>query len=425
MQIKIKTTEVFEKNYKSTKKIVINRWWTRSSKTYSLLQLCLFWLITWKIDETGKHFDTWILTIVRKEKTTIKATALRDREEIVQESWCIELLTEEHYNRTDKTFKREWRVVEFIWADDQQKLRWWKRDILYCNEANSLLYDQEFFQLFIRTSYKTFIDFNPDNEDIRINTELEQKRQYEDWDVEVIVSTYKDNPFLPETQVREIEKLEKDNPSYRRIYWLWEYGKLEWVIYNNREIIGEIPKEAELVVRWLDFWFTNDPTALVSIYKRNRSLIIDQEIYEPWLTNNDIDAKMISLWLDQTIKIYADSSEPKSIEEIRRRWRRIEPVEKWPDSITFWIDTVQQFHIYITANSKETIREIKGYCRDIDKKTWKHTNKPIDVNNHAMDAMRYAIMMQFDTRVKKKQTVIQSNRTKKPLQFWQKPLFRS
>jgi phage terminase large subunit len=411
MQIKIKTTQVFEKNYLSTKKIIINRGWTRSSKTYSLLQLCLFWLITWKIDETGKHFDTWILTIVRKEKTTIKATALRDREHIVQEAWCIELLTEKHYNRTDKTFKREWRVVEFVGADDQQKLRWWKRDILYCNEANSLLYDQEFFQLFIRTGYKTFIDFNPDNEDIRINTELEQKRQHTDWDVEVIISTYKDNPFLPDTQIREIEKLEKDNPTYWRIYWLWEYWKLEWVIYNNRQIIGEIPAEAELIVRGLDFGYTNDPTALVSVYKRNRSLVIHQEIYETWLTNNDIDSKMISLWLDQTIKIYWDSSEPKSIEELRRRRRNINPVTKWVDSIKFWIDTVQQFQLYITASSKETIREIKWYCRDTDKKTWKVLNKPIDSNNHALDAMRYAIMMKFDTRIIPKQTFYQSKRS--------------
>jgi len=111
-------------------------------------------------------------------------------------------------------------MVEFIGADDEQKLRGGKRDILYCNEANELSYDQEFFQLLIRTSYKVFIDFNPDNEYVWINTELEQKRKFDEDDVEVIVSTYKDNPFLPEAQVKEIERLEKTNPRYWQVYGL-------------------------------------------------------------------------------------------------------------------------------------------------------------------------------------------------------------
>jgi phage terminase large subunit len=68
-------------------------------------------------------------------------------------------------------------MVEFMGADDEQKIRGRKRDILYCNEANELKYNEEFFQLLIRTEYKTFIDFNPDDEQIRINVELEQKRK--------------------------------------------------------------------------------------------------------------------------------------------------------------------------------------------------------------------------------------------------------
>jgi len=88
-------------------------------------------------------------------------------------------------------------MVEFFGADNEQKLRGSTRNILYCNEANELAWDLEFFQLMIRTTDKIIIDFNPDDEDIWINTELEQKRSIEVGDVEVIVSTYKDNPFLP------------------------------------------------------------------------------------------------------------------------------------------------------------------------------------------------------------------------------------
>ena len=120
---------------------------------------------------------------------------------------------------------------------------------MYCNEANSLNYDQEFFQLFIRTTYKTFIDFNPDNEDIWINEELEQKRRNDKGDVDIIVSTYRDNPYLPEQQVEEIERLEKNNPRYWRIYGLGEYGKLEGVIFDNREIIEDVPENAQFIGR--------------------------------------------------------------------------------------------------------------------------------------------------------------------------------
>ena len=406
--MKIRATPVFHKNWNSKKKITINRGWTRSSKTFSILQLCLVWLITGRVDD-DKHFDNWILTIVRKEKTTLKATAIRDWEEIISESWCDFLLSDQHRNLTDKVYKYDWRVVEFIWADDQQKLRWGKRDILYCNEANSLSYDQEFFQLFIRTTYKTFIDFNPDNDDVWINTELEQKRQYEEWDVEVIVSTYKDNPFLPDQMVKEIERLERVNPQYWKIYWLWEYWKLEWVIFNNRRICDDIPKEAKLVARWLDFWYTNDPTAYIEIYKWVNTIFIDELIYETWLTNLDIDSKVTSMWIDKWELTIADSAEPKSIEELyRNRWY-IKPAQKWPDSITYWISLMQQYNIAITARSKNTIREFKSYCWATDK-NWKLINKPAPWLDHAIDGIRYVFMDQLDRQPQEKQKPFQISR---------------
>jgi len=75
----------------------------------------------------------------------------------------------------------------------------------------------------MRTTYKVIIDFNPDDEEIRINKEIEQRRMSEEKDVNVIISTYKDNPFLPEAQVKEIERLEKTNPRFWKVYGLGEY----------------------------------------------------------------------------------------------------------------------------------------------------------------------------------------------------------
>jgi phage terminase large subunit len=195
--MEIKTTSVFLNNYTSKKKININRGWTRSWKTYNLMKLFLLWLLTGRVDD-DKYFETWILSIVRKYWSTLTKTVQRDFDEIINSEmhdWkSVANLIE--INKTERTYKYKWRVIEFIWADDQQKLRGWKRDILYCNEANELWYNNEFFQLLIRTKYKVFIDFNPDDEEVWINKELEQKRRIDEKDVRVIVSTYKDNPYL-------------------------------------------------------------------------------------------------------------------------------------------------------------------------------------------------------------------------------------
>jgi phage terminase large subunit len=389
----IEATVVYEKNRNSDKKIVINRWWTRSSKSWSLLQLVLTWLISWKIDN-NKTFESWICSIARKYSSTITNTILRDWEELLVIQWLWFLLSEEHRNKSNRTYTYKGRMVEFIWADDQQKLRWAKRDILYCNEANELRYRDEFFQLMIRTTYKVFIDFNPDNEDIWINTELEQKRKNDEWDVDVIVSTYKDNPFLDENIVKEIERLEKIDPMYWRIYWLGEYWKMEWLVFTNWEEIWQVPDWSKLIGRWMDFGFTNDPTALIAVYRRNEWLILDEEIYKTWLTNQDIIKELQNLWISRSDEIFWDSAEPKSIEEIYRWGFNIKPVSKWPDSIRYWIDIMKSNKLYITSRSRNLIREFKGYIWTKDKNN-NLTDKPIDSNNHGIDWCRYCCLMKL------------------------------
>lgn len=384
----IETTSVFLNNYTSKKKININRWWTRSWKTYNLLKLFLLWLITWKIDDES-IMETWILTIVRKYWSTLSKTVQRDFDEIIQteiHNWqpVANIITS---NKTERTYTYWKRVIEFIGADDQQKLRWWKRNILYCNEANELNYNSEFFQLLIRTKYKVFIDFNPDDEEIWINKELEQKRRLEEKDVRVIVSTYKDNPYLSDNEIKEIERLEKTDPMLWQIYWLWQYGKIQGLIFDFN-VVPRVPVEANFIWYWLDFWYTNDPTAMTWVYLYNNELYLDEIIYQTQLTNSDIIKKLKDFWIRQNDDIVWDSSEPKSIEDISRAWYNIRWAVKWPDSILFWIDLLKQYKINITETSINVLREFKHYKRALDK-DWKALNKPIDNFNHAIDWIRY------------------------------------
>lgn len=395
-------TPVYVKVYESVSKnkITVNRWGTRSGKTYSTCQLIFLWLITGSFGK--RYIPDGVCSIVRRWKSSIVGTVLRDREEIVADFYekhpenanCIQ------ENKTLKTFEFQGRTVEFIGADNPQKIKGAKRKILYCNEANELEYKTQFFQLNIRTSEAVIIDFNPDDEDIRINTEIEQKRQYTKKDVGVIVSTYKDNPFLSEEEVNEIEMIAEIDPQLWQVYGKWEYGKVTGTIYNNREIIDSVPKEAEYIGHGLDFGFSSHPAALVGLYRWNGGIVIDEEFYASGHTNSEMSKKRIDNGVSQKIDITADSAEPKSIKELSDLKRRIEAVEKWPDSVQYGIQLLQSFKLYITSSSTNTVKEIKKYKRRVDK-NGKTLEEPIKEYDHAMDAIRYCAMKKLGIRKKK------------------------
>lgn len=389
MKPKLKTTNVFHKNYSSCKRIKINRWWTRSWKTYNLLGLFLSWLLTWNINKEHK-IEKGILSICRKHKATLTKTCQRDFEEIIDELGVREELW---INKSLKTYTFGQRTVEFIGADDQQKLRWGKRNILYCNEWNELDFETEFFQLSMRTTDYIFIDFNPDDEDIWINREIEEKRSMEKWDVDTFISTYKDNPFLPKAQIEEIEYLEHTNPSKWKVYWLWQYGRIEWLIFKkeeNYEIIQEVPKEADLLWYWLDFWFSQDECAVVWVYKWNWWIVLNEIVYEKKLTNRKLAQIMKDKWVSAYDEIICDSSEPKSIEELCDEGLNALPVVKWPWSVYNWIKKMWEYKLYITANSSNLQAEIRKRVFKTDK-NWKTLKDPVDKDNHILDASRYGM----------------------------------
>lgn len=390
----IEVTGVFEKAYtaisKKNIKILVMRGGTRSSKTYSITQLLVLWLISGKLWEI--ELNKWLCTVARKNKTTIKGTVLRDFLEVIEQRWYTKLID---FNRTDKIFTYQWRKIEFIGADDPQKLKGWKRDILYCNEWNELDYKSEFFQLLIRTKHKIIIDFNPDDEDIWINRELEEKRMLTKKDVELIVSTYKDNSFLSEEQVNEIENIKEVDPMLWTVYGEGWYGKRLGRIYNNWEIIDDVPEGAEYVCHGLDFGFASHECALYGLYRWNGWLVVDEEFYKTWYTNTQMDVDWRSNGVQSRAKeIFADSAEPKSIRELHDLKRNIKPVTKWPDSVEYWIRLLQWIKIYITSRSDGVKSEAKKYIWKTDR-NGNSTNEPIKEYDHARDAIRYGAMMKL------------------------------
>jgi len=388
----VKATHTYLQNWQTTKKIVVNRGGTRSGKTYSLCQMIMVWLLTGQIRE-GQSIPSGTCSVVRKYSTTIAKTVQRDFHDILSEYKVLGLI---EFNKTNRTYKYLDRMVEFFGADDQQKIRGYKANILFCNEVNELGYKTEFSQLLFRTTDVIFMDFNPSDPFVWVHEEIEQKRSADKKDVEVIVSTYKDNPFINKAQRQEIEYLQYSDPELWKVYGLGEYGKVEGLVIPSITLIDEMPDDLRKVGGGMDFGFSNDPTAFYLCgIKNNREtkvteLYLDEQIYETGLTDSDLIKIMKGT--PKNLRIYADSAQPSTIEEIRRAGYNIAPVTKFKDSLKHGLQIMKRTRIFVTKRSIGMIREQKQYKYKM-LANGQYDNTPIDTYNHAMDAVRYYCLM--------------------------------
>ena len=210
----------------------------------------------------------------------------------------------------------------------------------------------------------------------------------------IINTTYKDNKFLTKEYCDELENLQYRNPAYYRIYTLGEFAtldKLVFPIYTTKLISDE---EIKSLPRWtgLDFGYVNDPSAIVSGYidEKLKIIYVTSEYVKKGMLNDEIADKIIALGLSKD-KIYGDSAEPKSIEEIKRRGVNIEATVKGKDSIIHGIQWIQQYELVVDERCPKVIEELENYTWKKDKKTEEYINEPIDGFNHTIDAIRYGL----------------------------------
>jgi phage terminase large subunit len=205
-------------------------------------------------------------------------------------------------------------------------------------------------------------------------------------DVDHIIVTYKDNEGLDKAIVDSIEQ-HKNDKQWWLVYGLGQLGEVETRIYKGWQIIDEIPYGAELKRYGLDFGYTNDPTAIVALYYHDGGYILDEVLYQKGMLNKQI-ADTINVQEQKALTI-ADSSEPKSIDEIRLHGVNILAAIKGIGSVTKGIQLVQGKKVSMTKRSINLIREYRNYVWITDD-DGKILNEPVDINNHAMDALRYA-----------------------------------
>ena len=245
MELNLKTTTVFQKNLESKSRIVLNLGGTRSSKTYSLAQLFLLKML----QNTGNLY-----TVCRKTLPALKATAYRDFIEVLRNTG---IYNEANHNKSELTYKLNGNEIEFISVDQPQKIRGRKRNDLWANEANELSYD-DFQQLILRTTGQIYLDLNPSDYHHWIRDKVETRG-----DTTVIHSTYKDNPFLEDETIKEIERLKSTDDNYWRIYGLGEYGIPQSLIITHFQLVDKLPNRGD-VFYGLDFGY-NHPLALVKV----------------------------------------------------------------------------------------------------------------------------------------------------------------
>lgn len=385
MIIKFETNRTGERIYNSKKRIVLSRGGSSSGKTWGVLMIAVNWLLTGDAGENFPKDESGVFTITRKYATSLSVSVLRDFQNILSKYNLDGFFA---YNATRKTYTFGNRVVEFMGVDDVRKIKGLRRRHLYMNESDEFTFD-EYTQLTLRTSGRVFIDFNPDDEDCWMNTELEQKRALDIGDVDVMVSTFNDNlAYLDDVIVKEIKSYEVYQPMKWKVYGLGEYGVIKGRIFDDFEIIPDIPEEARFLGYGLDFGFKVSKTALVGIYEWNGGFIWDQVVYQTGLLNSDLDELMIEFGVNKHDLIIADCAEPKTIEELNIWGWHVIACSKGADSVRRRIDVSQSMKMHITARSQDVIREAKKY-RWLETPDGRSTKKPVKKDDDLMDAGMY------------------------------------
>ena len=379
MELTVNTTITFDNLLSAKKRITQHIGGTRSGKTYAILQ----YLLVKALQEPHN------ITVVRRTVPSLKRSVIKDFKEILVD---LGIWSNESYNISDRVYQfSNGSLISFVNTDDAEKLRGVKSDILFIDEASEQ-HEEAYFQLSIRTTGEIILAFNPTISPYHFLRGMD--------DVEVFNTTYKDNPYLPEIMVKEIEALEIKNPKYWKIYGLGEYAPNEKAVFSNFQILEEMPTH-ELIGFGLDFGFSQDPTALVAVHRHHDMLYCRELMYDTGLTTSDIVKKLKSLNIGRTDEIWADSAEPRLIEEIYRSGFNIKPVKKGPDSINFGISVLQNFGIVVDKKSTHLIDELYSYEYRTDKNGIV-LDKPQDFNNHLIDALRYLAMSRLSLKQKNK-----------------------
>lgn len=370
---------------------------TRSSKTWSIAQGVLLRCV----NEPGIT-----VTCFRKEEKNHTTTTMKTVAEVISTFKSAGLKVRYTFNKQEKTYTFDnGSILRFVGTLDPGKLHGAEQDYAWLNEVMEIGYDA-YKQISQRTRRQIIFDFNPSlNNHWLFSKILTQTDR-----VMYRHSTFEDNPFLTDAQRADIYQYDPNDPvnieSGTADQWHWDVyglgkrGRVEGVIYQNWELTESMPPD-DACMKFgggMDFGFTNDPSTLIECKLHNDRLYLRERMYEKGLliTKNQTDPSIpsIQMRLEQMnwgkdLKIYADSAQPGSIQDLRVSGYNMQGAVKGKDSIIHGINIVKSFKLMIDINSVNLQSELEQY-------KWKKgpdgmfiMGKPIDDYNHLLDPLRY------------------------------------
>lgn len=362
------------------------------------------------IDTMRKPYSRFIL--VRKVYSDIKDSQYQTIKDIVM---AYGLIDQFHFteNPLRIVFKRNGNTILSRGLDKEHKTKSIKDPTgVWYEEMNEIKFND-----FLKTTtslrggvIQEIATFNPEMETDWINAYFfPNKQSYEKADgkfhfvpsirndTTILHTTYKDNKYCTQQSVELLESFKQTDENYYKIYSLGLWGGvLEGLIYENWEIIQNVPKEAEFIAYGLDFGFTNHETAIAKVYVNENDLIIDEVLYGKGLSNVQIAIELKDIKIEND-EVIADSAEPKSIAQLFDLGINVVDAIKGKDSVLAGIHKVKEYNIKITASSRNGIRELKHYRWKMDR-NGESLNEPIKMYDHLLDAVRYVVQTRLMVR---------------------------
>ncbi len=368
-----KVTPVYDKLSHCKAKTVVNVGGARSSKSYSIAQYIVFHLVT------GEHKR---IGVTRKTFPALRRTCY---DLIIGLLKDYGIYKESNHNKSFNYYEHGTNRLDFFGMDEPEKLKSTGFNYIWMEEANEFTYD-DYFTLWLRLSEPTnegdrnqiFLSFNPIDENNWIARTLIKQE-----DVELIHSTYQDNPFLENDYVKSLESIIDQDNNFYRVYVLGEWGKLENLIYRNYDVVKEVPEGSKFCYG-LDFGTVNE-SALVKVHMVDGEIYLDEGFYETHLSISDIIERLSH---EERADIYADPTSLMVIDEISQAGYNIYPA---PRDVQATLDLCLRQKIHITEQSTNILKEIRGYERKVTTIDGVRTvtEDPVKRNDHLMDAFRY------------------------------------
>ena len=265
-------------------------------------------------------------------------------------------------------------------------------DYIWIEEANELLLDA-YLQLDLRlrgsrVKYPQLIlTLNPVSKASWVYNHLFIENPDKAHKIKVNIET---NKYAEKEYIAKLDSYKDISFYHYNVYRLGNWGNLQGIIYENWEISDRLPEKAKIYYG-IDFGYSIDPAALVRIYQTSNAFYFEELIYKKKLTNSDLANRILMMnSVNKNDSFFADSAEPKSIEEIYRKGINIKPAVKGPGSLISGIDFLMSQKCYIYKDSYNIQKERDAYCWKVDKND-NTLRDPVDFMNHTLDAIRYGV----------------------------------